>query len=64
MAKKKTKDDLPKTVVIFPYQTGIVKDLFADAARKALSPGKRISENNKIYWETRKNRSDTPGKNI
>jgi hypothetical protein len=61
---KKTKDELPKTVVIFPYQTGMVKDIFADAVRKALAPGKRLSRSNKTYWETRKNRSDTPGKNI
>jgi len=35
-----------------------------DAVRKALSPGKRISKYGKTYWETRKNRSDSPGKKI
>ncbi len=33
-----------------------------DAARKALAPGKRISKSGNVYWETRKNRSDVPGK--
>ena len=36
----------------------------ADVKRKALSPGKRMSKSGKIYWETRKNRSDQPGKKI
>ena len=35
-----------------------------DAVRKALAPGKRVSKSGKIYWETRKNRSDAPGKKI
>lgn len=35
-----------------------------DAARKALSPGKRVSKTGKIYWETRANRSDKPGSRI
>lgn len=29
-----------------------------DKARKALLAGKRISKTGKVYWETRKNRSD------
>jgi len=29
-----------------------------DLNRKALMPGKRISKTGKVYWETRKNRSD------
>ena len=33
-------------------------DMVRDAERKALLPGKRISKSGKIYWETRKNRSD------
>ena len=32
-----------------------------DKVRKALAPGKRVSKNGKVYWETRKNRSDVPG---
>jgi hypothetical protein len=35
-----------------------------DAARKALAPGKRISKTGKVYWETRRNRSDSTGKKI
>ena len=29
-----------------------------DEKRKALMPGKRVSKSGKVYWETRKNRSD------
>jgi len=29
-----------------------------DTSRSAMLPGKRISKNGKVYWETRKNRSD------
>lgn len=35
-----------------------------DVKRKALAPGKRISKTGKVYWETRKNRSDSVGKKI
>ena len=35
-----------------------------DRKRDALAPGKRISKTGKIYWETRKNRSDMPGNKI
>ena len=35
-----------------------------DAKRKALMPGKRISANGKVYWETRKNRSDAKGQKV
>jgi len=35
-----------------------------DKKRKAMAPGKRISKNGKIYYETRKNRSDKLGKKI
>ena len=35
-----------------------------DEARKALMPGKRISKSGKVYWETRKNRSDSGSTNI
>lgn len=35
-----------------------------DASRKALLPGKRVSKTGKIYWETRKNRSDASMKKI
>ena len=35
-----------------------------DKKRKALAPGKRISSSGKVYWETRKNRSDAVGKTV
>lgn len=35
-----------------------------DRARKAMLPGKRISKTGKIYWETRKSRSDLPGSRV
>jgi len=35
-----------------------------DAKRKALAPGKRISSSGNIYWESRRNRSDVPGKKV
>ena len=39
-------------------------NLKRDIVRQALPPGKRISKTGNIYWETRKNRSDSPGKKI
>ena len=45
-------------------QTGKRKSLVRDRSRSALTPGKRISKTGKIYWETRKNRSDSIGKKI
>ena len=35
-----------------------------DESRSASMPGKRVSRTGKVYWETRKNRSDMPGKTI
>ena len=35
-----------------------------DSKRVALAPGKRISKTGKVYWETRKNRSDAKGGKI
>jgi hypothetical protein len=40
------------------YQTGKRVDVERDKSRKALPMGKRISASGKVYWETRKNRSD------
>jgi len=45
-------------------QTGKVDDSKRDVGRLARLPGKRISRTGKIYWETRKNRSDAPGKDV
>ena len=35
-----------------------------DTERRALMPGKRISKSGKVYWETRKNRSDAKGSKL
>jgi hypothetical protein len=40
------------------YQTGERASLRLDRKRRALPPGKRISRTGRIYWETRRNRSD------
>jgi len=45
-------------------QTGKRYSLKKDKARKAKLSGKRISKTGKIYWETRKNRSDKPFQDI
>ena len=39
-------------------------DKYLDERRKALPSGKRVSKSGKVYWETRKNRSDKEGSNI
>ena len=44
-------------------QTG-TSEKGSDRGRIALLPGKRISKTGKIYWETRKNRSDAPFKRV
>lgn len=54
----------PKVVRPVSYQTGTRKSLSADRKRVALPPGKRISRHGKIYWETRRNRSDRRGSRI
>jgi hypothetical protein len=59
--KRKTrKTKLKKSVVlkVVKYQTGKRESLKLDRSRKALPPGKRISKSGKVYWETRRNRSD------
>lgn len=45
-------------------QTGKIKHLKRDAGRISKLAGKRISRNGKVYWETRKNRSDAPFSNV
>jgi len=44
-------------------QTGKT-DLVKDRERKALHPGWRVSKNGKLYFENRKNRSDSRGKRV
>ena len=39
-------------------QVGKPKSVPRDLGRTAKLPGKRISKNGKVYWETRANRSD------
>ena len=46
------------------HQTGKYVNKVRDAARPALAAGKRVSKSGKIYWETRKNRSDATGDSI
>jgi len=36
----------------------------ADKKRDALKAGKRVSKSGKVYWETRKNRSDAVGSKV
>ena len=45
-------------------QRGKMPIIKLDKARKALPPGKRISAKGKVYFETRKNRSDKLGTNL
>ena len=45
-------------------QRGFVKSILRDISRTALLPGKRISKNGNVYWETRVNRSDRAGKKV
>ncbi len=45
-------------------QTGKRISVPRDAGRGAKLPGKRISKTGKVYWETRKNRSDAPLKKL
>jgi len=52
-----------RTLKVLMPQRG-KSDYYSDFERKSMAPGKRISANSKIYWETRKNRSDARGKKI
>ncbi len=53
---------LRKSLSITPQVGSTTK--IRDVARKALRPGKRISKTGNIYYETRKNRSDSKGSMI
>lgn len=48
--------DLSRTVKVLKQVGESV--MSRDVVREAKLPGKRISNTGKIYWETRKNRSD------
>ena len=52
------KENKAGTVIKVLAQTGERKSLARDRGRKAQMPGKRVSKSGKVYWETRKNRSD------
>jgi len=54
---------LAKTLKVLP-QTGKIIDFIRDKGRPAKFPGKRMSSEGKIYWETRKNRTDAPFKEV
>jgi hypothetical protein len=60
---KKQGADQKKVVKEFDYQRG-KSNKKVDARRTALPPGKRISKSGKVYWESRKSRSDLPGSNV
>jgi hypothetical protein len=59
-AKAEKKQPEKKTGQVLKYlpQRGNSNEAKDTARPFAMSPGKRISKNGKIYWETRKNRSD------
>lgn len=48
----------PRVIKKVDWQTGKRKSIRADRKRRAMHPGKRKSASGRIYWETRKNRSD------
>ena len=52
---------LRKRIIYALPQRGKHKSIIRDGSRRALLPGKRISRNGKVYWETRRNRSDSQG---
>ncbi len=62
-ARKIVIKELPANIKILD-QTGKRISVEKDKKRVALMPGKRISKTGKIYWETRRNRSDVKGKKI
>ena len=61
-SKKKISERGVTTKVL--KQTGTVKSVASDRKRRAQLPGKRVSKSGKVYWETRKNRSDQAFKDI
>ena len=50
----------PKSVYSVKHQVGDSVKII-DKGIKAMAPGKRISRTGKVYYETRKNRSDLRG---
>ena len=64
LARRARRKGKPVVLKFVPRQTGGVKSISRDKARRALPPGKRRSKSGKIYYEYRKNRSDMPGRNV
>jgi len=56
--KKKKRGRRPRVLRSVKWQTGRRKSKAKDKARKAMKPGKRVSRTGRLYWETRRNRSD------
>jgi len=54
----------PVVIKVIRKQSGVRKSISRDRKRKALPPGKRRSKTGRIYWETRKNRSDLPERKV
>ena len=52
--------DKSKSLSVTPQVGKSIKKI--DSKRKALAPGKRISTAGNVYYESRANRSDKPGK--
>jgi len=59
---KVPREEVARTLKILK-QRG-TSNLKIDEKRSALPPGKRISKTGKIYWETRKSRSDLVGSSV
>ena len=62
-ARKRRVRSRGRILKVVHYQTG---SSFTprDRLLKALPPGKRRSRTGRVYWETRKNRSDRLGKRV
>lgn len=55
---------MAKVLKVIKHQTGRT-NVPVDKLVKAMPSGKRLSKNGKVYWETRKNRTDiSPKKKI
>lgn len=56
-AKGKRRSPYPRVLRSVKWQRGR-SNTAKDRRLKAMKPGKRVSRTRRIYWETRKNRSD------
>lgn len=61
--RKRKRSRYPRVIKPVRYQRG-TSIMLLDKQLKALAPGKRRSRTGRIYWETRKNRSDKKGKRV